>query len=416
MSIPQKYIALADQLVLSGTSFFLVLFVARFLSLEDLGLFSIIFLFTLTAGSFLQAYIIRPLMVLGGKKEQLEVFVQNMYQLNGVSVFLASTLSTLALPLYLKSMGTVSDGRFILLAFLFSFFYLSNEFLRKSLYLKKQALSTALSGGICSFIQLIGLVYFYFTQQFYLEYILLLLIAAHVLQFIISSIQVGVLKNKWASITTVRKTALECFDYSKWLINKAGVQWLSGNFILLATGSILGPAALGAIKIAQHITGIVSVLLLTIENLIPQSASAIYQRNGATALRKYTEYATGKLVLFSFPALLIILISAPYLLPWIYGTIGSTEILTVRIFCIIQMLVILISPLRFAILAMEETKGLFGIYLITAAVAFFLSYPMINSMGIMGTFILLFSVQVINLLALLFLFQRKSKAACESYT
>jgi len=418
MNIPVKYVALADQLILSGTSFMVVLMAARELSLEHLGIFSMLFLFIMTSGSLLQAFIIRPLMVLGGKKEEVESFSKKMYWLSIVSTAAIALVSAGFFPLYLMTSQLAFEPTWVLILLFLSFLYLKNDFVRKAFYLRKAHFKALFSGGINSGIQLGGIAFLALTTQFNLSNLLIVLLFGHSLQFLISSIWLGVFRASFISFQELKETGIECWNYSKWLLNKALVQWFSGNFVLLAAGSILGPAALGAIKIAQHLTGLINVALLALENFLPQNASALYSKSGFDALKSYTGKTTQKIVLASLPILLVVSIFTVSILNLLYGSSGETEVLSVRVFCLIQFFIILLAPLRIAFLAMSETKVLFMSYSVCAGICFLLSQSIISSFGLLGCFALLLFVQLFNLAVLLFYFnENKSKKTetCESY-
>lgn len=415
MNIPVKYLALADQLILSGTSFLVVLLAARNLSLEQLGIFSMLFLFILTGGSFLQAFIIRPLMVLGGQRQFVEKFSHKMYWLSIAATIFVTVISALAFPLYLLSSSISFQPIWVLYLFALSFLYLKNDFVRKAFYLRKENYKALFSGGLNSAIQLLGIVGLIAMNEFSLSNLLVLMLSAHGLQFLLSTIWLGIFQRAPIKLHELKAIAIECWNYSKWLLNKATVQWFSGNFVLLAAGSILGPAALGAIKIAQHLTGLINVALLALENFLPQNASALYTKQGFNALKIYTGKTTQKIVAASLPVLLVVSIFTAPILNILYGSSGSTEVLCVRVFCLIQFLIILLAPLRIAFLVMSETKLLFISYSVCAGICFLLSQSVITSFGLLGCFALLLFVQLFNLVVLLLYFQEKKTETCKSY-
>ena len=63
-------------------------------------------------------------------------------------------------------------------------------------------------------------------------------------------------------------------EQGKWFFMTAISQWWAGNLFVVASGVYLGAVALGALRLAQSLFGILNVILQTFENyVLPQTAS-----------------------------------------------------------------------------------------------------------------------------------------------
>lgn len=83
------------------------------------------------------------------------------------------------------------------------------------------------------------------------------------------------------------RTAARNWRFSRWLGVQSVFQWFSANAVFLAAGSVLGSAAVGALKLAQNIVGILGVVLVALENFVPVDAARAYAAMGLVGLKRY---------------------------------------------------------------------------------------------------------------------------------
>jgi hypothetical protein len=155
----------------------------------------------------------------------------------------------------------------------------------------------------------------------------------------------------------------------------------------LVAAALLSPLAVGAIRIIQNIMGLLHVLFLAFENIIPLRASQIFHENGLRSLGLYlgkmlvkgglgTLAIGGTVALFGKEIMNLLYegqhIEFAYLL---YGFAG------------LYVLVFTGTIIRFAIRTLEKTRLIFISYIISALVSVLLAQPMITYFGINGVII-----------------------------
>ncbi|MFF8800116.1 MULTISPECIES: lipopolysaccharide biosynthesis protein [unclassified Methylobacterium] len=73
----------------------------------------------------------------------------------------------------------------------------------------------------------------------------------------------------------------------RWLLPIVFVTFVQEQLIWLVAGSVLGLEALGGLRAAQYLVGLVLLLLAATENVLPVAASRAYAEGGEPALRHY---------------------------------------------------------------------------------------------------------------------------------
>ena len=121
--------------------------------------------------------------------------------------------------------------------------------------------------------QIMVLLYFYFNNQLNLGTAILSILIANTCSVLMGAASMGI---KIPSKSGFKETMTRHFEFSKWLLGTAMLQWLSGNYFIIAAASILGPIAVGAVRMVQNIMGLCHVLFLAMENFLPVELSLIH--------------------------------------------------------------------------------------------------------------------------------------------
>src|SRR3546814_16720755 len=72
-----------------------------------------------------------------------------------------------------------------------------------------------------------------------------------------------------------RRILARHWTFSKWLLPSALLFWLSSQAFIAVSGVMLGAAATGSLKAATTITGVLNLLILSLNNFAPVQASCI---------------------------------------------------------------------------------------------------------------------------------------------
>jgi O-antigen/teichoic acid export membrane protein len=172
------------------------------------------------------------------------------------------------------------------------------------------------------------------------------------------------------------------------------LQWTSGDFFLLAAGKILGPVAVGAISAAQNIVGVIHVLFLATENVVPGQAARAYAAKGIEGLLRYLRRFAWWGGLMTVTIALIAGIFADFWLALLYGDAYAGYAYVVRWFSVIYVFGFFVSPVASGLRALERTRVFFTSRFWMSLFSVVAAYPLILHFGVSGVMIGLLMVKI----------------------
>ena len=259
--------AIVDQAMVSFVNFCTGIILVRYLGLEEFGRFTLAWLIVLFFNSIQFATVISPMMSFGPKQAEKEspqyygaVFIQQLFWSGvcfiliiicvwGSQFFFDWKIHKLAVPLAAA-----------LLAFQFQ------DFLRRYFFVRRRAAIAFVNDSIASLGRLFLLVFCFNFHILDIGEVLWLIAITAAMAAVIGFFQT---ERLIYSRLIICKAIADHWHFSKWLLVSALMQWTSGNFFLIAAGSILGPLAVGAMKAAQNIIGVTHILFQAMENFVP---------------------------------------------------------------------------------------------------------------------------------------------------
>lgn len=271
--------------------------------------------------------------------------------------------------------------------------YICHDFFRKLFYSQKDEKFAFILDISVYGLQLLSLAFFSYLDTLTMSTAILSVSSSYLL----GTVLLFSLKLKYSSISLLPKSLKTHWSFSKWLVAKSGLQWLSGNLFLIAAGSLLGAIALGAVRMAQNVIGVLNIVFLTIENTVPVKAADILILEGKKDLNiffKELSKNTGLLVLI---LLLLICVFSKPILYLIYGEVTPETVWVLRGFCILYLIVFLSTIKRLHITTLEANQQIFMAYLISAGFSIIAAYPMISSLGLTGVVLGFILTQLISL-------------------
>ncbi len=397
-----------DQLVVSGFSFISSVVLARFLGVQGFGIYSIAWLGVLIASSINQPLIIAPMLTLSGKKNAEEKS-RYLQALIFKQFLFAASLSILAFFTVLAMSYVLPDWKVgsIILAFpLAVFTFLLQDFFRRYFFVINKAHKAIMIDIIAYGGVLLSAFLIHFVRDIDAQFVLLLT----ALFFLYASLAALIsLKELRFNIKEIKAVVLEHWSFSKWLTATAVLQWFSGNLFIIAAGAILGPAAVGATRMAQNIVGVTHVLFLAMENIIPTRASNAQRIGGNQQLFKYLMKFTLQMGAITFTLLGLITIFSHQIINFFYGA-GYLEYQNILIgFCLLYVVVFLGYPFRYAIRTLENTRLIFISFIVSSIFSVALAYPVIKTFGLYGVVGGLISTQLITLVIYAWSLRREIK-------
>lgn len=258
--------AFLDQALVSGTNFLSNILLAKYLGIEEFGVYVIIVLGMLLFTLIFQSLVTVPMMnitpKIAVKEEYLKVIkIQSL----GSSVVL-SLISYLILKFswVLDKNWDLSDYSLIITILIFV--TLNQDFIRRYFYVKEKPKLSFISDTVRNTLFLGGTTVLFLHYTISLQKTLLILTVANLLAIIPFY---AIYKNLKISIYRFKMHFMRNWMFSKWLLASSIIQWVSDNTFMLGAGAFLGATAVGAQKAAQSLFGVTHIFFHALDNIVP---------------------------------------------------------------------------------------------------------------------------------------------------
>lgn len=378
-----KFLILLDQALFSGTSFIMTIFIARLLDIHSFGAYSGYLLGIYLAVSGIGAFVIQPFQVLLGKNADHKQYAAFAFWLQLVFVALL-LLSALVILQFFPALFPLSllwyAGGFLL-----------HDFGRRLLLALNKPAQTLLLDATVAIFSLVALYFFSTLVRKDLSQLYTLTALAFGFSLVLLMLFIRPFHLQKISL---RLYAHQHISQGKWLFLTALTQWWSGNLFVVASGLYLGSAALGALRLAQSLLGVLSALLQTFENyVLPQTAAKIsHLRSDGIA---YVAAASKKASLLFIPILMLTFLFAQDILVLAGGAAYQSFAFVLQGMSLLYGLIFISQPIRLLIRALLLNQHFFYGYLISIVFSLLCSHVLLASFGLTGAIIGLATSQLI---------------------
>lgn len=388
-----QLIVLSDQALVSGVNFVMAIILARLMGIESYGLFALGWMLVLFVSSIQLAFIISPLFTLFPKHLQAKNYLRGLHTIQ----FLFSILTFIIGYVVVKTVFVYQpqwqiDGVSISLPMVAAL-YVWQDFYRRVNFTLKKPVQSLIADLVAYGGQPLAILLLHYFNQLTINHAFLVMSALFGITIIYNVSKINFTLNA----QLIKNTISENWSFSKYLVGTALLQWVSGNFFIVIAGGLLGPIAIGAIRIAQNVVGVLHVLFSAMENIIPIKASEILAKKGSHQVLDYF-----KKMLIQGGGLTIILLVAiamgrDQIVILFYGDqyLNYTNILLG--FTGLYVLVFIGTILGFVIRTFEVNHIFFWSYIITTVFSLLAAKTMVEQMGIYGVLTGLFIIQIINI-------------------
>ncbi|MEX1179728.1 MAG: oligosaccharide flippase family protein [Cucumibacter sp.] len=390
--------SIADQIVVSGSNFVTGVLIARFLGIDQFGVFSLAWLVVLLFESIQAAVIAGPMLSIGPKQTKQEreeyygIMFLEQFAFSGAAAALVAASMLVAVSNRLPiDVGTLTALIAVVVALQ------TQEFLRRYNFSRGRSGLVLLSDAVRYGTQLAALLALFVAYGAATGVVgaLLVIAGSALLGGLVLLKGRPIIPHSFARLHVIVAHQVE---FSKWLFGAALVQWTTGNAFLIVVGALLGPTAVGAMRAAQNLLGVTHVYFQAAENVLSPLAARVLHEDGAPALRRLlrtTGFAFGALT----SAFCLLFAGFPdYWLTLVFGPTFEGYGLIVVGYAAVYLLLAFSVPLRLAFLAMERTQSIFKVNVIAAAFALASSYPLVNWLGVPGAVAGVVLVHLIGLL------------------
>jgi O-antigen/teichoic acid export membrane protein len=401
--------ALADQAMVSSVNFLTGILLARYLGIEEFGRFTLVWMAVLFVNSLQHATINSPMMSIGPKQLEEEnpsyygaVIVQQII-FSCLSFFLLFTgvqLSVMVFPEWgVESLALPMAS--VALAFQLQ------DFLRRYFFTRGRGAAAFTNDAIRYLGQIAVLIwlFMYFRRDIDTVRVLWVITSMAAVAAVWGAFSIERIEVNGA---TLRATISRHWHFSKWLTGSALMQWTTGNLFTIAAGSLIGVSAVGALRAAQNLMGLVHILFLGLENIVPIRAAKCFHEKGKKALCDYLKRVT----LFGAGATAAVAVTAaaaPELwLRLVFGTEYQGYGYLLQWYAVSYMLIFLTLPLRAGLRAIEHSKTIFWSYIWMTLFSVIAAYPITTYLGLVGVMGGLMMVNIIQVLILWFNFKKSA--------
>ena len=366
--INKKYIIFLNQAFVSLYNFLSVILAARLLSILEFQIFSfyliIIFLFLNIQNGFICApYLSLNNLIIKDNKKIYRGLIFNLE----IFLILFSILSFSILNNFISYFGlNDTNNNLYYYGCFYLFAKLYNDFSRK-FYLANNKYLIVLVADIFIFVLTFFLIIcVYFNYQINLKnYLLIFSISLLLGSWFPLNRTSFFLKNKLS-----KKIFTRHFNSSKWLTLNSFLTIFGSTFIQMYSGYKIGGEALSSIRICASIVRFFNLIILTMENYLPQKLSKIFSNKLKINIMKnfFGNYKLNILLLILFLSMFFF---SEFLLGLIYGNKYKELSEVLQLYLIVPFLSLLITPLNILIRRYEKTKFLVISYLISLSITLF---------------------------------------------
>ncbi len=402
---------LADQVVVSGSSFVTNILIARALGITDYGKFSIILLIQLFMLSIQQAVSTGVLQVMVHRYDEQErkFYIKGVFYAQCLFFIL---LSGICLCLFLIAPGLTGGypGLFAP-ALIGTILLLAQDFLRKTLLTLGQESRAFFIDTLTNTIQLAVLGLLMITGG------LSIAKACWTIGLtFIPSVALGIawVKPGRPVVPAIRNAFLVHKGQGGWMLLSALLQWFAGNLFVLAAGWWLGLAALGALRLSQYTFGILNVGLQAIENYsLPKASQSL---DTPAQFNSFLQRVLKKSLLLIVPLLLLVVLFAKPLLSFGGGPAYARYAYVMYGLAATYLLILAGIPVRIALRTKLLNRSYFAGYVLATLFSLLAGKWLIQQWGLAGVLTGLFSTQFILLVYWLLVLKTKNVIAWRSST
>jgi O-antigen/teichoic acid export membrane protein len=384
-----KFYVLADQVVVSGVSFVTNLLLAKALGLTNFGLFSMIglvqfFCLTVSMGMTTQIFqVVYP----GLNSQQKMNYTSGLLMLQFIFLFLLLFVGVIFysfLPLSFSSYKTLIPVACISISL-----FLLQDAIRKilitQLFFKKAFVIDVLTNVL----QLLVLVIAWYKALLTVKTAWLIIGITF-----IPSIIIGLLSINFSrfSLSSLQYALQLQKDKMGWMLSSNLLQWCTGYFFVIAAGWWLGAAALGALRLAQYLFGLLNVALQAMENYTLPKFAGLKDKQA-----EYLATLKKQMLMLMLPLLAVLSIFSKQILILAGGESYAAYNYVIYGLSLVYILITIGYPVRIAIRSNHLNKQYFIGYILAAIFTISSAYFLLHNWQLYGVLAGLIFTQCITI-------------------
>lgn len=385
---------LMDQGVVSGSTLVVSILLVAYLGVDGFGVYSLYWMAVLLISGFHQALVVMPLYTLFPKMNSLEVYMNGLFR----EQLIFSGLSALLIMAIFSTLNALGYDVNLFHGFLVGLLtatYTIQDLLRRLLFVKSKTLEVLFVDVLNVGLLPLAFIAMWAFNSVTMNSILLVTLLFKLVSIVVAMRFLSINVSGKKAQKTIRK---EHWESGKYLLASSILQWFSGNAFVLLSGMLLGPSAIGVLRIAQSILGVVNVFFLFLENRVPIQAAKVLHEGGQEAFNQFMFRESKKYLWLLMLSLLCLGVFNESITSLFYGNAMESVQWLIPTYCVLYILIYAGTMLRFTFRTLDQNKVLFYGYVVSAIVGLSCVYPMIKWWGLIGVILGLFATQVATLL------------------
>jgi O-antigen/teichoic acid export membrane protein len=383
----QKSLVLIDQLVVSGSSFITNIFLARILGANNYGMFALagliqMFCLSVSMSFFSQIFQVTYPNLADSRKS---IYTSSILIIKAAAMFLLFIIGLIVFKistLYFKDYSTL-----ILCLTITTPLFLIQDFLRRILITSQLFANALLADLTTNFLQML-LLFLCWQINVLNIYTALYIVGLTFIPSVVLSIKMLKFsninqQNLWYAWHIHRQKSI-------WLILSALLQWSSGYFFIIIAGWWIGGAAMGALRLAQYIFGLLNVLFQAIENYALPKAVMVENK------WDFFKQMVSKMLLFFVPILILLALTANQLFAFAGGASYQGFEYVVYGLCIVYLIIVVGYPIRIILRSLQLNRDYFVGYLLSAVFSICSAFVLLQKYQLLGVIAGLIITQIIS--------------------
>ena len=379
--IQSSVVTFADQILVSGCNFLSTALIARALGLAPFGWYTLIWLVVLLAGALQLGLIVSPMMSIGPKQGAVAADRYFSVLLVHEIVYCGMAVLGIWITVTLLTASAGTSTSVPVAAALAGGAYLAQDFARRLLFTRQRPRLVLMMDVVNQLSKLALIAWIWRVHALNIESALWIVGAAAIGSTLSVVVFLPTLRFDRADFwpTTVRQ-----WRSARWLTGTGLMQWAGANSALIVTGSLLGPAAVGALRAAQTILGVLNISREAIENIVPQQAGRALARDGLPGLWAVLVKTAGLgLALGSVVVLALVLLGGK-VLRFVYGPDFERYGFVIAWLSLTFLSALMILTFVCGFRALERTLPVFMATSAATIVNLALMYPAVKTFGVSG--------------------------------
>lgn len=376
--------SIVDQALVSIGNFAVTVLLARSMDLYTFGIYGIYLIAVFFFLGIQGALIVSPLYTFFPKiddRAEQERYASAVFFMNLASAVLFALLSCLFLLSLDHFNAQLKTAHIAYPAALTIFARLMQEYARKHFFAHREAVRATKVDFTVFFLQVLCIGLAGADHQLRLEHAFWLLSATYAV-----GVLYGLLLRPAGRVGLIflKKAGRRHWKFSKWLVGGAILSAVIRDYVIFNAGLLLSPVAVGQLRAAERLGGLIGVIIQIMENVLPVKASLIHHLRGNAGLREFIRETYIQISIVTTLLCVFVTLFADRLMTMIFGADFSGIGLLLIGYVVSNSIMVIRTPLNVILRTRERTYPIFYGIMAGAAATLLLSNICIRRFDING--------------------------------